>query len=227
MKKALVISASLLVILVPLIASAHGGHGGHHGHRGGSSDQPVSSPSTPTPPVPKPVPPPTPPIVPTLPVGSVSEIGFLTYTTSFAALDNTPKGSTIQYDGSNAGGTGTYADPISLASGYVLQNGNPVFDYAPGTKFYLPNLEKYFVVSDECGDNPSKPEPCHNSEMPPYPQLDLWAGSSLSNGVLACEDAITGVHLIIENPASTYKVIPGAIYGISCATQYGDVIVSE
>jgi hypothetical protein len=182
-----------------------------------------------TPVTPPPVTPPvvTPPVTP--PVSS-GEVRLQMYTTSWGAKDNTPPGSNVQFDGTHSGGTGTYADPISLASGYILSAGNPVFDYPLGTMFYSPNLQKYFHVTDECGgDNGANPAntPCHKSDMPPYPQVDMWAGNSNANGILSCEDAVTGVHLMIEHPSATYKVSAGAIYNGSCAQQFGDTVVSS
>lgn len=172
---------------------------------------------------PAPKPPVTPPVVP--PVLSVSETSFQAYTTSWAALDNTPAGSDIQFDGTHSGGTGTYQDPISLASGYILNGNTPVFDYPIGTMFYIPNLQRYFVSSDECGgDGNSNPAntPCHKSEMPPYPQVDLWAGNSTDKAVLKCEDSITGIHTLIENPVSTYPVTIGSLYNGTCTQQFGN-----
>jgi hypothetical protein len=168
---------------------------------------------------------------PTSPLISGNQIVFKAYLTSWAAYDNTPSGSDIQFDGTHSGGSGTYADPISMASGYVLQNGDAVFDYPIGTIFYVPNLQKYFRVSDQCGgDNGANPAntPCHKSEEPPYPQLDLWAGNVVSSKVTNCEDQITGVHVVMKNAAPGYKVSPGHIYSSSgCATQYGDTVVKD
>lgn len=160
----------------------------------------------------QPKPPVTPPVVP--PVLSTTETSFTVYTTLWAALDNTPPGSDIQFDGTHSGGTGTYTDPISLASGYTLNGNTPVFDYPIGTMFYIPSFQKYFHVSDECGgDNGQNPAntPCHKSEMPPYPQMDLWAGNSTNKSVLTCEDNHTGLNTVIENPSAGYSVVVGSI----------------
>jgi hypothetical protein len=43
-------------------------------------------------------------------------------------------------------------DPITLAAGHSIINGKDIGDYAYGTKFYVPNLRKYFTAADACGD---------------------------------------------------------------------------
>ena len=41
----------------------------------------------------------------------------------------------------------------------------------------------------------------------------------------SCENAITHNQLVIENPASDYAMVPGAIAGSSCTQQYGNTPV--
>lgn len=175
----------------------------------------------------------TPPVVtppPTTPPTTTGETRFQVYNTLFGYPDNTPPNSDILSNGGHAKGTGTFTDPITMASGYILKNGQPIMDYPMGTKFYIPNERKYFIVADECGDLPNpESKPCHKSEQPPYPQLDLWAGGVGANksSVIACEDAHTRVNLVIRNPASNYQVVPGSIYNSTCSGQYGDGIVTQ
>jgi hypothetical protein len=89
-----------------------------------------------------------------------------------------------------AGGTGTYSDPITLAVGHSIINGKDIGDYAYGTKFYVPNLRKYFTAADACGDgNTPQAGPCHTG-FNGHVWLDLYVGGSLANGVLSCEDSI-------------------------------------
>jgi hypothetical protein len=239
-----VIKLTALVLLLwaiwlavsPSFASAwgrntnHGGRSGSHSHQSqhqrgnhsGGSGSGTSTPPTVTPPPPSPIPvPPTP---------TNGEIRFDAYNTLYASGDNTPAGSTqIDLGGhsGNAGGTGTYNDPITLAVGGSLASGTEVDDYPYGTKFYIPAFRKYFIAADFCGDgNAPQNEPCHKSEMPGYPQLDLYAGDASGSAVLNCEDALTGTHLMIENPASNYAVVPGPIWSGSCPSSYGDAIVT-
>jgi hypothetical protein len=211
----------------------HGGRSGSHSdraqhHRGSHTRGSGSGSSTSTPPVVIPTPLPTP--TPTPPTTSGNEIRFTAYNTLYASGDNTPAGSTqIDLGGhsGNAGGTGTYNDPITLAVGGSLASGSEVDDYPYGTKFYIPAFRKYFIAEDFCGDGSApQNEPCHKSEMPGYSQLDLYAGDAGGSGVLDCEDSLTGTHLMIENPASNYAVVPGPIYNASCPSSYGDAIVA-
>jgi len=161
------------------------------------------------------------------------ETRLTAYTTSYAWPDNTPPGSAISNPviHQQADGTGTYADPITLAVGHSMVNGKDILDYPAGTKFYLPNLRKYFIAEDTCGDgNTPQNGPCHTDrDNPGYVQVDLWAGGvgSGQSSVLTCEDAITGLHALIINPASNYAVIPGAIYSTSCAQQFGDTVLTQ
>ena len=203
MKRASLVAAALILTFVlPAVASAHGGH---RGHRGGSSDQPVSSPSKPTPPTTPPITPPvispTPVIVPT-----GSEVSVMTYVTGYGYPDNSPPGAGTYINGvsGTAGGTGTYADPITVAVGYV---GNTA-DFPLGTMFYFPFLEKYGAVKDTCAA-------CHLQTNGQSLHLDLWTGGGAgisSSGVLSCEDAITGNYSVIEAPVASLPVNPGSVY---------------
>lgn len=154
------------------------------------------------------------------------------YTTAYGWPDNTPAGNNTDVGGvsGHAGGTGTFADPITMATGFSLAGGKETDDYAAGTKFYDPNLRKYFAIGDTCGDgNSPQSEACHKSEIAGTIQLDMWiGGQGLSkSGTLNCEDAITRVGTLIENPASNYAVVAGPVYNGTCATQFGDTAVTQ
>ena len=193
--------------MLPLVTSAYGHNRNSNGHK---------------------TTPPPPPVATSTPSG---EIRFEAYNTLYASYDNTPKGSTETDLGGHtgtAGGTGTYADPVTLAVGGSIINGKEIDDYAYGTKFYIPAFRKYFIATDFCGDgNAPQNEPCHKSEEPGKPQLDLYAGTTNNSAVLACEDADTGDHLMIENPASNYAVVAGSIYNGTCETPLGDTVVTQ
>ena len=225
MKKLLL---SLVLLGLPLSALAYGGYHGqnngshrsHQHHRGSNPVPPVVVP--PTPPSTTPVPP---PVVPP-PTGN--ELVVQVYNTFFGYPDNTPPNSSILSTGGQAGGTGTFNDPITAASGYILVNGQPVLDYPYGTKFYVPNERKYFAIGDECGDLPGpESKPCHKTEMPPYPQIDLWIGGvgASKTPVIACEDSHTRVNTVIFNPSANHPVVVGAVYNGSCGDMYGDGII--
>ncbi len=163
----------------------------------------------------------TPPIVAppvtTPPVKSDGEVRYRAYVTGYSYWDNTPPGSSdiaLPTIHSKAGGTGTYADPITLAVGHVITNGKSTPDYPKGTRFYMPYLKRYFIVEDVCGDG-SRPQdgPCHTG----YPStakawLDVWVdGRSSRTSSDKCMSDMTGVYDVIENPAPTYEVTVGAV----------------
>lgn len=92
------------------------------------------------------------------------------YTTAYDYWDNTPPGSAAISDPvlhHTAGGSGTYANPVTVAVGHSLATGHDVLDYRKGTRFYVPNVRRYFIVEDTCGDGP-KPQngPCHRLDTP-------------------------------------------------------------
>lgn len=197
------------------------------------------------------------------------------YTTAYDYWDNTPAGSTeISHPvlHKRAGGTGTYADPVTLAVGHSLitatrtvkvvdSKGRPVLDkagkqttkqqtytkdvldVAAGTRFYFPDLRKYAMVEDTCGDG-KKPQtiPCHrldypSNKAPKGAQLwvDLWAGGDKNTSKkvsAACMSKITdgngAVHTIIKNPAATYLVEARPILqGTSCRANYGNTALKR
>ncbi len=168
-------------------------------------------------------------------IATPAPVLFTAYTTGYGWWDNTPPGSTdIAYPviHQTAGGTGTYADPITVAVGHVITNGIDTPDFAPGTIWYIPYLRRYFIVEDACGDGPTpQDEPCHDLASAPHGTqvwLDLWAdGSQMTEAESnACEGAITGLHSVIENPAPDYAVVSGPIAGSTCSQQYGDTPVT-
>jgi hypothetical protein len=179
------------------------------------------------------------PVATTTPAQPAKEITLTAYLTGYAWPDNTPPGSAISNPiiHHEAGGTGTYADPITVAVGHSFINGVDVLDYKAGTVFYMPYLRKYFIAEDTCGDGDTPQNvPCHNlhmagNEAPAGAEawLDLWVGGvgSSQSDVLTCEDTITGLHPILLKPSSNYLVNPGAVYGTSCAPQFSDTPVTK
>jgi hypothetical protein len=160
------------------------------------------------------------------------------YLTGYSYWDNTPPGSpAISHPviHQTAGGTGTFADPITLATGHDLSSGTQKLEYSAGTKFYIPNIRKYAIVEDTCGDGPTPQNiACWTSEVghPNTNQVDIYIDgqndtSTDKDASGDCMEAITRVGLIIQNPASNYAVNPGPVFGTSCATQYGDTVVTS
>lgn len=172
-------------------------------------------------------PPPTP--VPTPSAGEIIHLN--TYTTGYGYPDNTPANSAAISNPvlhTVAGGTGTFADPITVAVGHVISGGKDTIDFPAGRKFYVPNLRRYFIVEDTCGDG-STPQngPCHNvatADKGATLWLDLWVGGvgQGKSGTIACEDAITALHTVIENPIATYPVVAGQVYSGTCSQQFGN-----
>ena len=52
-----------------------------------------------------------------------------------------------------AGGTGTFADPITVA----VPGHQGDMDWQPGTKFYLPSVQRYVMVEDSGAAKPPPP----------------------------------------------------------------------
>lgn len=158
------------------------------------------------------------------------------YTTGYGWWDNTPAGSTaISWPviHQSAGGTGTYADPITLAVGHEILSGSDIPEFPVGSRWYVPNLRRYFITEDACGDgNTPQNGPCWNlSQADPGAQIwiDLYTDgqSQSASASNACEDAITADHRVIMNPASNYAVLAGPVDGpTGCSPQYGDAIVT-
>jgi len=177
---------------------------------------PVVVPKTPTVPTP-----PVAPVITPVPTPASGEVALTAYITGYSYWDNTPAGSTQISNPvihQTAGGTGTYADPITLAVGHSITGGKDTLDYPAGTKFYLPYLEKYAIVEDTCGDgNTPQNGPCHTGYQG-HPWVDLYVdGQNVSSSSAnTCMDNITDVHSIIENPASTYPVLTGSVTGSGC-----------
>jgi hypothetical protein len=105
-----------------------------------------------------------------------------------------------------AGGTGTYDDPITVA----VAPGQ----YAKGTRFYIPNLRRYVIVEDECGS-------CRGAWLEVW--IDGRAGRETSAD--SCINAITGTFTVVGNPVRDYPVDPGSIYSSrGCTQQYGNAL---
>lgn len=100
--------------------------------------------------------------------------------TFYGGPDNDPPGSTdIAYPNARhatAGGTGTYADPVTLAT-------DPR-ELPPGTLVYYPRLQKYFVMEDDCD------ECIAEWGASKRPHVDLWTGPS-GAALLRCEETLT------------------------------------
>jgi len=133
------------------------------------------------------------------------------FVTFYGAADNDPPGSTeIAHPNDRhqeAGGTGTYADPLSLAADpRALQ---------VGTRVYYPPLRKYFVMEDDCAQ-------CITDwRSSRRPHIDLWTGDFQGSALLACENALTpdGLVAVEVNPPPGRPVDPRPLFnGRGCTT---------
>ncbi len=153
------------------------------------------------------------------------------FVTGYSWFDNTPAGSAaISHPvlHRTAGGTGTYADPITVAVGHSLATGRDVLDYRAGTRLYVPHLRRYFIVEDTCGDGPTPQKlPCHAVTGAPSGTttwIDVYIGggpTSTAGAAAACASKVTGLRTMIVNPRSTYVVVKGPILnGKACTATY-------
>jgi len=197
----------------------------------------VPAAATPPPAAPKTVPEPA---APAATAQSSSErVVTTTYTTAYTWFDNTPAGSaTISHPvlHSSAGGTGTFEDPVTIAVGHSLATGQDVLDFPAGTRIYLPDVRRYFIVEDTCGDgNNTQGGPCHqganangtNSTI----WIDMWIGGQGARAGAAdeCASKVTKVNTAVFNPASDYAVARGAgvIHDGQCDAGYGNALVKK
>jgi hypothetical protein len=134
--------------------------------------------------------------------------------TFYGAYDNDPKGSTAISNPvihQKAGGTGTYADPLTFAS----PTGSG--EYPIGTKIYVPLAQKYFIREDTCAVSWTAPNGCGA-----VTHVDLYVGNpSDSQSVVSCEDSLTpsgGKGSIIVNPPSNLTVDSNPIWNQSSGT---------
>ena len=120
------------------------------------------------------------------------------YMTFYGWPDNSPPGGAIAYPKNGgfptvhnaAGGTGTYADPITFATDQA--------ELPVGTLLFAPVIEKYLVMEDDCAEcdtDWSSSQKWH---------IDVWMnsdGADDSNAVLDCEDQWTKSTTVVEvNP---------------------------
>lgn len=151
-----------------------------------------------------------------------AEQRFSAYVTGYSYWDNTPPGSAAiskPVIHRQAGGRGTYNDPITIAVGHVIQNGRQTLDFRKGTRFYIARLRKYAIVEDVCGDG-FRPQdgPCHTG-FQGRPWLDIYIdGHGVSaSAATQCANRLTAVQQVIINPAPNYAVDVGAIADSGCS----------
>jgi 3D (Asp-Asp-Asp) domain-containing protein len=110
------------------------------------------------------------------------------YATFYGWADNSPPGGAIAYPKSGgyptvhetAGGTGTYADPITFATDKA--------ELPVGTILYVPFIEKYVIMEDDCVECDTDWTSGHKWH------IDLWMnsnGTESSSSLVSCEDQWT------------------------------------
>jgi LysM repeat protein len=123
--------------------------------------------------------------------------------TGYSYQDNTPAGSaTVSHPILHkvAGGTGTYADPITVA---VPGKGSGI--WKAGARFYLPSVKRYVIVED----TGASPAPSGDAG-----HLDMWVdgqGGSKSASDKCMDQITTQSATAIYNPPSNLPVMPGSI----------------
>jgi hypothetical protein len=157
------------------------------------------------------------------PVASAGSQGttMTVYLTGYSYWDNTPPGSAAiakPVIHREAGGVGTYNDPITLAVGHSYAGGRHSMVFPAGTRFYFPKIKRYAIVEDLCGDG-SAPQngPCYVGKNG-RPWIDIYVGGKQVSPAFAnrCMYALTGMHQAIMNPQPGYQVIKGSIADTGC-----------
>ncbi|MFU1681479.1 hypothetical protein ACM258_01710 [Phaeobacter piscinae] len=150
-----------------------------------------------------------------------TEVKFEGYLTGYSYWDNTPPGSAAiarPVLRRQAGGTGTYNDPVTIAVGHAIRRGRQTLDFPAGTQFYIERLRKYAIVEDVCGDG-HQPQngPCHTGKNG-RPWLDIYIGGKRNSvrDTERCMNRLTGMQPIRLNPRRGYPVARGEISASGC-----------
>jgi hypothetical protein len=111
------------------------------------------------------------------PQGTTSVQAFMTL---YGYADNSPPGTVIAHPclHSQAGGTGTYADPITFAT--------DVAELGWCQIIYVPYMERYFIHEDECSECDQNWNTLH------LYRFDMWAGGDASSLVQPGRKALLG-----------------------------------
>lgn len=148
-----------------------------------------------------------------------------TFLTFYGWWDNTPPGGAISYPTlhSTAGGTGTYADPITFASDKA--------EIAPGTRIWVPRVRKYFVMEDGCDECSADWSGKGPNGGPKLAHFDLWLGGKGGNPMKAieCENALTNytasntpsMEPVVIDPPSGEPYDSAPIFNTSTGGCYG------
>ena len=124
--------------------------------------------------------------------------------TGYSWQDNTPPGSSTVGEPvlhKEAGGQGTFADPITVA----VPGHQGDMDWRPGTKFYLPTVQRYVMVEDSGAAKQPAGTDTH---------LDMWIDGQdgTKQATDSCENEFTGKVPAQVNPPDNLPVMAGPIY---------------
>jgi hypothetical protein len=140
-----------------------------------------------------------------IPAGPTKQLKI--WLTGYSYQDNTPPGSAIVSAPilhQKAGGTGTFDDPITVAApGH--NDGGAAMGFPPGTRFYLPSVQRYVIVED----SGASPAPSGTDG-----HLDMWVDGEGGSKSASddCMNKITSTSAeAIENPPPDEPVVTGPI----------------
>jgi hypothetical protein len=125
--------------------------------------------------------------------------------TGYSWQDNTPPGSAIVSHPvlhREAGGTGTFADPITVA----VSGHDATMAWPAGTRFYLPSVKRYVIVEDSGASKAPSGTDGH---------LDMWIDGQggTKSDTDDCMDQMTSEHApAVINPRVGLPVLAGPIY---------------
>jgi hypothetical protein len=144
--------------------------------------------------------------------------------TFYGYFDNSPPGTAIAHPvlHAHAGGVGTFADPITFAVAPEVQKNVP-----PGTIMYIPSLQKYFIMEDDCTDSGPggvavQGQGCDGELLSGINEFDLWIdgdpktnatdnpGAGTGNtdkNMTSCEDKLTTSKVTVIMNASDGKTV--------------------
>jgi len=147
------------------------------------------------------------------------------FVTFYGWWDNTPPGADIAFPQihQTAGGTGTWADPITYASSTA--------ETPAGTRIYVPRVGKYFIMEDDCTECDADWSGNGPDGGPKLWHFDLWEGGKGGNPIAAieCENALTNsnpdgtpkLESVIVNPPNNEPVTPDPIFNTSNGKCFG------
>jgi hypothetical protein len=195
-RRSVLITAVVLVLLLGAITLTEYGSG--------QSNGPVPRAAAPLRPGPPQPGPPPQPVVPAPPQAQGAQKQLTIWLTGYSWQDNTPPGSSAVGEPvlhTQAGGTGTYADPITVA----VPGHKGDMDWQPGTRFYLPSVQRYVMVEDSGAAKPPSGADTH---------LDMWIGGQdgTKDTTDDCESQLTGDVPAVLNPPDNEQVMTGSIF---------------